>query len=260
MKLKELQDLVASLDKQNYKYVPIASDQGERVQVIREAKFELEGTAGDCAILSFSEMEEQERDWFVKHGKVPREVILRKLRKCGVGKIYCDFKTEKIPCLQLVDEYLAKIITHDERGFLIMGSIGTGKTTALAYTAYSLLRHRPYYGNTDLSQVRFVSLNRIYRAICERDNELLESLRTVHALLIDDLGAPYDSQYTANMFESLVCERYDDLLLTFFSTNLNSEALNKHHYWQRMIDRIRDPKWMQTPLQFVGSSMRKSDA
>ena len=207
--------------------------------------------AGYLVRLEFCELTKSDREYFLEHKTLPESVLNPKLKIIGFGRKYWNTDPDKIRCKE-VFSYIDAIVSGDRRGFLLLGPYGTGKTTIMAYTAKQLLLN----SIAGAGRIRFVPSDVLYQIIFRRENETFDELIQVPYLMIDDLGRTYDSAFPTAMFESLMCQRYDNLLPTFFTTNKSVKQLRNHEYWGSVIDRIRDKEWMQPPLQISGESMR----
>jgi len=117
---------------------------------------------------------------------------------------------------------------------LIYGFPGNGKTH-LAYSA-ALLRHRTG------EKVRFITfaelmsrLRRAMEGLGESTSDVLDEMKQCDFLVLDDLGASKESEWTEGVFEEIVNYRYANELDTFVTTNKDIKSLS-----EPIISRFRD--------------------
>jgi len=171
-----------------------------------------------------------------------------------------------------------------QKGLLLSGPVGTGKTSAL----YVLFKHLiwKFFRENIASQLEreesdrapieslikclgrqfafltHFELIRQLRAYYERSNlgdEQPEIFR-VPLLFIDDLGRGYDdkSGWNLALLDEFFDLRYQHRLRIFVTTNKTPQELRAWENWERIIDRLCDPSWMRTAMM-GGKSKRTKE-
>ena len=209
--------------------------------------------AGGFRRFNFSELSMEQRQHYVDNGTLPDSALHPLLARCGFGRKYLRIDTSKIREFGILSQYMEELKDKGRRGFMLMGNFGTGKTTTLCWVAQQLL---VTFDGMSSDDIRFMPCDVLYGLIFRRDWDVIDRLKTVRYLMLDDLGRTHDSGFPSSMMESIIAYRYDNVLPTFFSTNLGEQALREHEYWGAVVDRMRDEEWMQKPLIIGGKSMR----
>ena len=83
------------------------------------------------------------------------------------------------------------------------------------------------------------------------DTDTLELLTTTDLLVLDDLGAEFESKFYVSAFYNIINDRMNRSLPTVISTNLDLAEMEKR-YGERISSRISTMKM----LMFVGSDVR----
>jgi hypothetical protein len=206
---------------------------------------------------SFNTISKSTYEDFIKEKALPLRLLNPVLEYIGFGRKYLKIDTEKIRGREYIDQYISTLIDHKQHGWIFMGGVGTGKTTNMAYVAREYLTK----GKDHLAYLymRFININALYQCIFDKEKrEELQEIRSAKILFIDDLGHAYESKYSSNCLEAIICHRYDNLLPTIFTTNLDMDQIREMDLWFRMADRFEDRDWMLPPLEIVGESMRKA--
>ena len=218
----------------------------------RQVKIKISGveiTVGcNCACRSFEfERAEQERK--------DREMMLRieTLRTNGIAdkamRGVSFGGAENTPEIQRAKKYVA----YWDRAFaagaglLFWGNTGVGKTFAAACVANALIdRNIP---------VLMTSFPRILNSGFDK-SEIVDNLRRYPLLVIDDLGAERNSEYSMETVYYIVDERYKSGMPMICTTNLSIDELKnpKDVTHKRIYERICE---MCTPVLFSGASKRK---
>lgn len=184
--------------------------------------------------------------------------ILKKLMSAGVGQRFLNCtidnyqpntKDQKI-ALARTKKYLSTL--PSERGLLISGPVGTGKT----HLAIAVLR--TVFSSAAFSQIMFYPLPKLLSGIREqmgksRKQNLLEESMKVDFLVLDDLGAERVTDWVAEQLYILVNERYENMRPTIFTTNCDLETLEKN-IGQRTMSRIME---MCDGILLTGEDYRK---
>ena len=136
---------------------------------------------------------------------------------------------------------------------ILSGPVGSGKTMAAVYAM-----GKAYYGAAHViadydayeaprwfaPTMLFVKAHELYAAVFARKNlegaSKLSEASCVSLLVIDDFGAPYDTEWPMAEMDALIDRRYDAMLPTVLTTNLHptdgSKTLLKE--WPRVVSRL----------------------
>jgi len=147
--------------------------------------------------------------------------VPRRYRDCSLDQIP-DEVPHKKPLYAWGRDIVKNI--NKGRGLLLLGSFGAGKTGA----AVSLLREALCVGSYCFF-VTAMDLNTIYKS---RDETLTRSkIEKIQFLIIDDIGAARDQDFGVHkeIVERIVRIRYNSMLTTVFTTNLESKDFLGHH-------------------------------
>lgn len=195
------------------------------------------------------------------------------ISKIALGKIYLGWDESKIPVLAEIENFMTDFKKGKKRGFLIMGSFGTGKTTLLHYLAYRLLRvlrtsgygwWNPLKPEEYVSQKIYLSerieilrVSKVINILLSREWDQIDNLERTSILMLDDLARFYADDLAVAKLVEFIQFRYDNLLPTFITSDISYESMLKKPNWQAMIDRFSDSKWMGPALILAGGSLRK---
>ena len=139
------------------------------------------------------------------------------------------------------------------RGLILMGPVGTGKTSAAAAVLQFGLKND--YGGMFIGMSSL--LDTIFTTKEKNRDEWVEferRLRETTLLVIDDLGTEKPDGWVQVKLDSIVSERYNRLKPIIVTTNLDANGL-KNTYTERIIDRLRQTSKL---LTFPGPSLRES--
>lgn len=106
---------------------------------------------------------------------------------------------------------------------ILSGGVGVGKSVAAAYA----VRRAPG---------RWVHSSRYVQAAFQKATDEYDRALM---LCVDDLGAEADNEFSRTLISNLICQRWDDGLMTIGTTNLDGSRF-KARYDARVQDRIRD--------------------
>lgn len=137
---------------------------------------------------------------------------------------------------------------RDNRGLLLFGGVGTGKT----YTAACI-------ANELLAQGLPIVMTSLVKLIDGGADELCSRMAAIDLLILDDLGAERSTDYALEQIYNIVDSRYRVGLPVIYTTNLTLEEL-KHPSdlrYARIYDRILERCF---PVEFRGNSRRKAGA
>lgn len=198
--------------------------------------------------------ERERKDYLIRQ---KREMITKKVAKYRDMSIIDEkFKKSVFDCakdtpvIQLVKQYAKKFTERPcELGIYIFGDVGCGKTFATACLANELMKN----GFTVLATKLSSYISKIRGGDWDRtENELLEYVKKVDILIIDDVGTENTSDFTKEKVFNLIDSRYRAQKPIIITTNLDIASLGKH-YDLRIADRIRE---MCLLYRVVGESKR----
>lgn len=210
--------------------------------------------------------------------------LKRFLSEIGVGDVTRDAvvgSLEETIALQAVKEW-----TKTGGILLLLGSKGTGKTTAAAWglsmlgvtkwprcfcdrcggggpreDCFVIAGHRAQVADEELNptKARFVKAGHLAAALHRPGGEATwDEVRKVYALAIDDLGREYSDQHGRWLAELdlLIDDRHEMRRPTVITSNLSPEEF-RQRYGERIADRIRQ---MGLVVLCSGESLRRNRA
>lgn len=141
---------------------------------------------------------------------------------------------------------------QDNKGLLLHGHVGTGKTYFAACIANRLI-DRGY----DVLMTNFARLSNQIQGTFEKQ-ELIDSLNDYHLIVIDDLGAERKSEYMQEMVFNIIDSRYRSGLPFIITTNLLIDEIKKPQdvNYARIYDRILQRCF---PIEVNGTSRRRQE-
>ncbi|MEZ4462534.1 MAG: ATP-binding protein [bacterium] len=137
-----------------------------------------------------------------------------------------DERNRKIGNLPAVHMKLYSFATGFEpgdRGFLLYGDVGTGKTHLLATVIRYLTLEKGY-------AAKFVEFSHLVSSLRERfdqgqgESGVLGPLIEIPVLAIDELGKGRNTEWQASVIDEIISKRYNLGLTTLFTTNYPVEA------------------------------------
>ena len=144
----------------------------------------------------------------------------------------------------------------EDKGLLLTGPVGTGKTHLACAIANALLNklYSVYFGNV-------VDIMSFIRGTYNRDSSLTEEeavnimTKEVDLFIIDDLGKENNSEYTLSMLYQLINRVYENEKPIIITTNFNSIELARKlgERGQAIVSRITE---MCEPVIFKGEDWR----
>lgn len=161
-----------------------------------------------------------------------------------------DRSGENLRSLKICERYAEKFpqMLRENRGLLLFGSVGTGKTFAAACIANELLKSG--YSVVMISLVKMVDGGA---------DDLIYRMRDIDLLILDDLGAERSTDYGLERLYAVVDARYRSGKPVIYTTNLPLEVLKKPQdaRYTRIYDRVLERCY---PVEFRGISRRKREA
>lgn len=209
-----------------------------------------------CRMLEMYESQ-QRRKRLIKSHKIPKDVL-----ESTFSTI--DPKGERIQAIREVIAY-SKKFKEDEMpptGLYLYGSFGTGKS----HLAGALMNHLSEIGIDSYMAYVPDFIQSVYATFKEgTTNELMEDIKQVKVLILDDIGAETLSQWARDDFLGNVLQhRMSDRLPTIFTSNLTLNELEEHLSYTskgpreklkagRIMERIRH---YTKPVQVLGHNRR----
>jgi hypothetical protein len=138
------------------------------------------------------------------------------LKRVGVGRrmshLVIDPRLVPSECQVWLERW------HEGASMILAGTPGAGKTVAAVYCLRMIYRDRRRM-QTTFRGVLYVKARALYRAVFERDLALLRRARECDALVIDEWGAAYDSEWPLAEIDGIIDDRWEDRRATIITTN-----------------------------------------
>jgi len=196
-------------------------------------------------------------------------VFLGRMRRAGIGRRYLekDFEDyvadleEQAEVLELARDFAVNFETAMKRGtwLFFVGNPGTGKTMLSCAIARNVMRGG--------YSVLYVKAREIFRRIKEswrrdsdeRESEILNDLKTVDLLIIDELGVQFGSEAERGILYDVLDGRYEDMKPLIATTNRDfgelAVIMGEHN-----LDRFRDSSSDSRIVVFDWGSRRSGEA
>lgn len=204
----------------------------------------------DCMRKDYDEQQRQAE-------AVNRSIRAAELRRLSMmdGKYSgCTFESadtdgENSRSMELCRRYAEKFpqMLKDNRGLLLFGSVGTGKTFAAACIANALLER-----NYSVVMVSLVTL-------IDGADEIIRRMSEIDLLILDDLGAERSTDYGFERIYAVADARYRSGKPVIYTSNLQLDTLKScpDIRCARIYDRVLERCY---PVEFRGVSRRKREA
>jgi len=148
---------------------------------------------------------------------------------------------------RICKEYADSLDRQTDKGLLICGPVGTGKThLAVAILSAAFKR------DISAALVYVPDLLAELRQEIGKERILSDKVRSRRFLVLDDLGAEKPSEWTEQELTRLINHRYEHMLPTVVTTNLSQQSL-ADKLGARGADRLKE---MCKPVIIRGSSRR----
>ncbi len=205
----------------------------------------------ECAVRAD---EEQRRQSAAEQSNI-RAAQLRRLSMMEGVYRSCTFDTaekneDNARSIKICERYAEKFpqMLRENRGLLLFGSVGTGKTFAAACIANALMER-------GFSAV----MTSLVALVDGGSADLMPQINDADLLVLDDLGAERSTDYGLERLYAAVDARYRSGKPVIYTTNLPLEVLKKPRdaRYTRIYDRILERCF---PVEFRGVSRRKREA
>ena len=144
---------------------------------------------------------------------------------------------------------------RENRGLLLFGSVGTGKTFTAACIANALLEQGVPVLMTNFSRI----LNALSGLYSEEKNQYIDSLNQYSLLIIDDLGIERSTEFALEQVFNVIDSRYRSKLPLIVTTNMtleelkNPQDLTRSRIYDRVLERC-------VPLRINNQNIRQRNA
>ncbi|MBC5787178.1 ATP-binding protein [Clostridium facile] len=154
--------------------------------------------------------------------------------------------------LQYCKRYAEQFEPHTN-GIFMSGKTGLGKTHLSLAIAQRVLQRGYTVIYSSVSEiVRKISTQYFGREQGNQSEDIFEILNQVDLLILDDLGAEFESSFSTSAIYDLINARISAGRPTIISTNLTPTELQKR-YSERIVSRLFT---QLTPLNFIGQDVR----
>lgn len=205
-----------------------------------------------CDCMERAEAEEEQRRKESERSR--RAAELRRLSIMDRSSAKCTFSDadksgENARSLTICERYVEKFpqMLADNRGLLLFGAAGTGKTFAAACIANALLEQ--YYSVVMTSLVTLI----------DGSDEIIRRMNDIDLLILDDLGAERSTDYGFERIYAVCDARYRCGKPVIYTSNLpldtfkHAEGIRCARIYDRILERCY-------PVEFRGVSRRKREA
>ncbi|MDH4121314.1 MAG: ATP-binding protein [Deltaproteobacteria bacterium] len=142
---------------------------------------------------------------------------------------------------------MAKNFTRGQKGILLMGRAGVGKTHLMA----AFIREIIFHHGVGVIFQDFSGLLKQLRSTYARgepEEALIDPLNQVDVLMVDELGKGRNSEWELTVLDMLISHRYNARKTTLFTTNYTDRADTTLSERVRGKDRIEEEKVIRDTL------------
>lgn len=145
----------------------------------------------------------------------------------------------------------AESFSTESKNILMFGKTGLGKTHLSLAIANQVIQ-KGYDVLYDSAVNYLMQIEKEHFGRDDSGRDTLQSLLTADLLILDDLGAEYDTPFYTSTIYNIINTRLNRSLPTIISTNLNHEGIQKK-YDDRIVSRLFA---IYQCLEFVGTDIR----
>jgi len=172
------------------------------------------------------------------------------------GKIWTSHHEQSLKQAKLLAEAFVRDYPATEKGLLLMGPAGTGKTH-LAVAALKELIHRGHAGLFCDYRELLKEIQASYNPSSETtEMGILEPIRIVEVLVLDDLGASRPSDWVRDIVEIVLNARYNKNLATLITTNYVDNPNQKGEVVRGPDGKLIAPRHEDSLADRIGARMR----
>lgn len=204
-----------------------------------------------CPICTKEQNEKEEAEKAKKEAKRLLDIWQQKIGNSGIPERFKDrylssyvinpnnHKQQRIFdfCKSYADDFAN--VKKTGRSFLMLGTVGTGKTHLSIGIALEIIKA----GHTSI----FTSASKIFRAIKDtyqknsnqKESEIMAIYTKCDLLIIDEVGVQRGSDFEKETFFDVINERYENMLPTIILSNLTIDEI-KEFLGERVFDRLRE--------------------
>ena len=156
---------------------------------------------------------------------------------------FANFSGNGAEVVQTINKWVQNFTPQDQKGLVLTGPVGVGKTYMLAAIAKSLIKKGLAVRFVDFFQL-LNDLKAAYAAD-QADVNVLKPLINIDVLIIDELGKGRNSDWELSVLDQLVMGRYNQRKTIIASTNYplqGGDNPSSSHLYQRPLDFGGDSK------------------
>lgn len=151
-----------------------------------------------------------------------------------------------------IKNFLQNFKQNSGAGLMMVGPVGTGKTHLGVATLKELIKMGIPGACVTVPEL-LADIRQSYRDNDNHGSKLLELVKTIPVLMLDDLGTEKVSDWVQETLFVIINARYEDMLTTIVTTNFTPEDLEKR-IGDRLVSRLME---MCQGVLLAGSDYRK---
>lgn len=160
----------------------------------------------------------------------------------------------RIEIYHYLNDYIRNFMEGQQKGLYVFGNFGVGKSYLMAYLANRL--SAKYGKSTLLLHFPTFSVD-IKNAINSGGvKEQLDMIKQAEILVLDDIGAEQQSSWIRDdVLQVILQYRMQENLLTFFTSNLDMQGLEKHFAYGRSGDETWQAKRLMERIRYLSKEI-----